>query len=152
MDIRIRLTRAAPILLSWFMLASGTAAADPGYYVVTAYDNPGVRTVDFRYWTVKRPDSPAVIWPEIGFGWNITGRWYSEVLASYIGSQQMATRLSTWNWQNDVLLTQGQYPIDVALHTLYSRPKADHGVETLELGPALQTDVGTHPAEPQRIL
>src|SRR5687767_5851938 len=41
---------AAPLAL-----ACAAASADPGYYVVTVYDEPGVRTLDFRYWTVKRP-------------------------------------------------------------------------------------------------
>ena len=36
-------------------MASAAATADPGYYVVTAYDNEGVGSVDFRYWTVRFP-------------------------------------------------------------------------------------------------
>jgi hypothetical protein len=34
------------------LLAVGAARADPGYYVVTAYDNEGQRAVDLRYWSV----------------------------------------------------------------------------------------------------
>jgi hypothetical protein len=118
------------------------ANADPGYYVVTVYDDPGLRTLDFRYWTSKQPGSPAVRWPEIGLGWNIGGPWYTEVLASWIGSSEAATRLSTLNWQNDLLLTRGQYPVDVALHTLLVRhAEAEYG-SAIEYGPALQTDVG----------
>ena len=117
-------------------------AGDPGYYVVTVYDNPGIRTLDFRYWTVRVPGSSAVAWPELGFGWNVTGRWYSELLASYIGSSDTATRLDTLSWQNDLLLTQGQYPLDVALHTLLVKPQGDEGGYSLEFGPVLQTDVG----------
>ena len=37
------------------LLWCGSTVADPGYYVVTVYDDPGVRTVDFRYWDVRRP-------------------------------------------------------------------------------------------------
>jgi hypothetical protein len=129
---------AAAAALAW----SGAAEADPGYYVVTVYDDPGVRTVDFRYWTVKFPGSPEVIWPEVGLGWNPTGRWYTEILASYIESSQFATQLSTLEWQNDFLLTQGQYPFDLAIHTLMSRPQNPATGATLEVGPALQTDVG----------
>ncbi|MDH3461956.1 MAG: hypothetical protein OEM00_13505 [Burkholderiaceae bacterium] len=123
-------------------LYCAAAAGDPGYYVVTAYSNPGLRTADFRYWTVKQPGSAEVIWPEIGLGWNVNGRWYTEVLASYIGSSKFATRLSTLNWQNDLLLTQGQYPFDLALHTLLVIPEKSTSANLFEFGPALQTDIG----------
>lgn len=129
----------APLALA---LGCATAATDPGYYVVTVYDDPGLRTVDFRYWTVKRPGRHARIWPELGLGWNVNGRWYTEVLASYVGSSGKATRLSTLNWQNDVLLTQGQYPVDLALHTLLVRSQEDSPEHAFEFGPVLQTDVG----------
>jgi hypothetical protein len=117
------------------------ASADPGYYVVTAYDNEGVRTLDFRYWTVKLDGRPEVLWPEVGFGYGVTTRWTTELYASWIGSSQMATRLSTWNWQNDVLLTQGEYPIDVAVHANLIRNQLGPG-GAIEWGPVLQTDVG----------
>lgn len=135
-----RLARLALALLLW---GGPTAArADPGYYVVTAYDNSGQRSIDLRYWTVKLPGSPEVIWPEIGFGYGVNTRWTTELFASFIGSSQMATRLNTWNWQNDVLLTQGELPVDVALHFNLIREVEGDGGYTVEFGPVLQTDVG----------
>jgi hypothetical protein len=124
------------------LLCCATAAADPGYYVVTVYDDPGVRTVDFRYWDVRFPGSSVIIWPEVGLGWNVNGRWYTEILASYIGSSEMATRLSTLNWQNDFLLTQGQYPFDFAIHTLFVRPEDSSEANAFEFGPMFQTEIG----------
>jgi len=132
------LTYAAAALV----LCCTQAVADPGYYVVTVYDNPGVKTLDLRYWSVKLPGSPAITWPEAGFGWNVNGRWYTELYASYVGSSDFATRLSTLNWQNDVLLTQGQYPFDLALHTQFIRPENPASGYSFEFGPAVQTDVG----------
>ena len=118
------------------------AWADPGYYLVSVYENEGEKSVDFRYWTVKFPGAPETVWPEIGFGYGVTKRWYTEVYASYIGSAGQATTLSTWNWQNDYLLTQGQYDFDLALHTnLYFEQGPGSGY-ALEFGPALQTEVG----------
>ena len=109
------------------MVATAPAAAgvvNPGYYVVTVYDDPGVRTVDFRYWTVRADSSDTtIVWPEVGLGWNVKGRWYTELLASWIDSSKFPSRLETLNWQNDVLLTQGQYPFDLAVHTLLVRPQ-----------------------------
>ena len=132
----------ARLVLTLALLAAcWNARADPGYYVVTVYDNEGVRTLDFRYWTVKLDGRSEVIWPEVGFGYGISTRWYTELYASWIGSSQMATRLSTWNWQNDVLLTQGELPIDVAVHTNLIVNHLGPG-GAIEWGPVLQTDVG----------
>jgi hypothetical protein len=124
-------------------LACGSASgADPGYYVVTVYDNPGQKTLDLRYWTVNLPGSPTITWPEAGFGWNVNGRWYTELYGSWVGSADFATHLSTLNWQNDVLLTQGQYPFDLAVHTQLVRPENPASGYSFEIGPALQTEVG----------
>ena len=130
-------------VLVWLISPWGSAlAADPGYYLVSVYENEGEASIDYRYWTVKFPGRPVQTWPEIGFGYGVSKRWYTEFYASYIGGTGVATKLSTLNWQNDYLLTQGQYPFDLAVHTnlIWNRDRAD-GVE-IEVGPALQTDVG----------
>jgi hypothetical protein len=83
---------------------------------------------------------PEIVWPELGFGYNVTERWYTELFASWIDSTMMKSYISSWNWQNDYLLTQGEYPVDVALHAQLVRK---HGGDmALEFGPALQTDIG----------
>ena len=118
------------------------AFADHGYYVVTAYDNDGMKTLDFRYWTVKSPGSAAVLWPEAGFGYGMTSRWYTEVFVSFIGTMDTAMKRSSYNWQNEFLLTQGQSPVDVALHASLIKQADPRDGYTLEYGPVLQTDVG----------
>ncbi|MFZ2650866.1 MAG: hypothetical protein WA210_12265 [Burkholderiaceae bacterium] len=127
-------------LAASLLLACGTVAADPGYYVVTTYSDAGKRTLDFRYWTLKFDGMPEVIWPELGLGYGVTDRWTTELFASWIGSSQMSTSLKSWNWQNDYLLTQGQYPVDLAVHTQLIHV-ADTGW-AFEVGPAMQTDIG----------
>lgn len=135
--------RSLPIFTAaWLLLGAARAWADPGYYVVTAYDNPGVRTVDLRYWTVSKPNAKTVIWPEIGLGWNVNGRWYTELLASWIGTTGSDLRLSTLNWRNDVLLTRGQYPFDLAVHVQVVHPHDRSEPRAIEFGPVLQTDIG----------
>lgn len=132
-------TRCAAALL-WLLPLS--AAADPGYYLVSVYENEGERSIDFRYWTTNLPGRPETIWPEIGFGYGVTKRWYTELYVSYIGEQIQSTYPSTWNWQNDYLLTQGQYPFDLAIHTnLYFNQGGEPGY-ALEIGPTLQTEIG----------
>jgi hypothetical protein len=119
--------------------------------LVSVYANPGIRTLDLRYWTFTPAHGQTTYWPEVGVGWNVTSRWYSEVLASYIGSDQTPTTLSTWNWQNDVLLTQGQYPFDLAIHTLYSRARDPVDGATLERRPRVPDRVRPHAVQSQRL-
>jgi hypothetical protein len=132
--------RLAALAVAQTALWAGPAAADPGYYVVTVYDDPGLKTIDFRYWTVKLPGAPLITWPEAGFGWNVNGRWYTELLGSFAG-ESGDTRLDNVEWQNDVLLTQGQYPFDLAVHSLWVTPRGSGTGHSLELGPVLQTDI-----------
>jgi hypothetical protein len=133
------MTRKPMLVLA---LAASAAAADPGYYVVTPYDNAGVRTVDVRYWTVKSENRPAVIWPELGLAYGVNSRWTTGVFVSWIGSSQAATRPSTVNWQNQFLLTQGELPLDVALHVQFIRDRIRTERHAVEFGPVLQTDIG----------
>lgn len=132
----------AAVLVS-LALASERAAADPGYYLVSVYDNEGQVSLDFRYWTVLPTGRPAIIWPEIGIGYGVTKRWYTEFFASYIGSAGTTTQISSMNWQNDYLLTQGQFDFDVALHTNLIRNYGPfYDAYSFEFGPAIQTDIG----------
>jgi hypothetical protein len=124
------------------LFGGSTALADPGYYVVTVYDNAGQVSVDTRYWTVKFPQRPEVIWPEVGFGYGVNSRWTTELFGSWIGSSQMPTQLSTMNWQNDVLLTQGEWPLDIAVHSNLISNRMPDGGGAFEWGPVLQTDIG----------
>ncbi len=131
------------LALAVFLLALCAAAqAYPGYYLVSVYDNQGEKSLDFRYWTIKYPSRPATIWPELGIGYGVTSRWYTELFASYVGSNSSDLNLDTLNWQNDYLLTQGQYPFDLALHSNLARAHDIQEGYTLDFGPALQTEVG----------
>jgi len=140
-------TRKPPVtiprlLAATLLLPIATAVAEPGYYVVPAYDVAGERSVDLRYWTVKPNGMPAIVWPEVGFGAGVNSRWYTEVYASWVGSWDEGTRLGSLDWQNDVLLTQGEWPFDLALHTTLHASRVHADGDLLEFGPALQTDVG----------
>jgi hypothetical protein len=123
-------------------MVAGTALADPGYYVVTPYDNEGLRIADFRYWTVKPANLTEVVWPEIGLGYGVNKRWTTEFFLSWEGSAHEAVRPATLNWQNDVLLTQGQYPFDLALHAQFIKDRDAPHQLGVNWGPVLQTEVG----------
>jgi hypothetical protein len=123
-------------------LLAAPAQADPGYYVVTPYPNEGQRVIELRYWTVARTGRPEMIWPELGARYGFNSRWTSGLLVSWIGESQKATRLSTLNWTNDFMLTQGEWPLDLALHTQWVRDRETGDRGAFEWGPALQTDFG----------
>ncbi len=127
-----------PLLALW----AAAASADPGYYVVKPYDNEGLRTIDFRYWTVKPQGQVEAFWPEVGVGLGVTSRWTTEVFVSWIGSSRKATQPSSLNWQNEFLLTQGEWPVDVALHLQFVRDLQNSSQHGIEYGPVLQTDFG----------
>lgn len=130
------------VLASLLSLGCASANADPGYYLVTPYSQAGLAGLDLRYWTVKKPGSEAVLWPELGLRYGFSKRWTSELLLSYIGTMGSRQKLSSVNWQNDFMLSQGQWPIDVALHSQLIR---NHGRDTsnaLEIGPSLQGEWG----------
>jgi hypothetical protein len=122
------------------LLAAAPALADPGYYLLTPYSTPGQWAVDLRYWTVKKPGKPAVLWPEAGLRYGVDSRWTTELFASGIGESLGDQALSSWNWQNSYLLTQGQYPFDLAVHAQLIRNVGEGNA--LELGPVFQTDWG----------
>jgi hypothetical protein len=138
--------RLSPLRLALAMALLPLAAlADPGYYVITPYDRAGLATVDLRYWTVKRPNRPEVIWPELAVGYGVNSRWSTLLLASWIGKGREALDISTLNWQNIVMLTQGELPLDIALYGSWIEARQPGKEDAVEWGPLLQTDIGrTH--------
>ncbi|RZJ10189.1 MAG: hypothetical protein EOP39_09400 [Rubrivivax sp.] len=117
------------------------AAADPSYYLVTPYDQAGRVGMELRYWTVKAPNEPAVLWPELGLSYGVNTRWTTRLLASWEGETLRGAHLETVSWINEVMLTQGEKPYDLALHAQLVLNRESRG-HALELGPAWQTDFG----------
>lgn len=137
-----KLTRSLRRWVWCSCLAASSAAADPGYYVLSPYDREGVTSVELRYWTVKPDGDIETTWPELAFSHGINSRWTTLLLASWIGSSAEATRLSLASWQNVVLLTQGEWPVDLALFGALTRLEGDRPGATTEFGPLLQTEFG----------
>lgn len=121
----------------------GAAASNPGYYFPGVYDEAvGTVSTELRYWQTKANGRPALRWPELGLGLQISERWSSLLLASWIDNRRRPMRLETWNWQNDWRLSDARWPLDLALHSLLVRPQGGGDGLSLELGPVLQTEFG----------
>lgn len=126
------------------MLAAAlpAAQADPGYYVVTAYEQAGQVTLETRYWDARAPGRKNVAWPEAMLSVGVNSRWTTGLLWSWEGPSRGPFDLATFNWINELLLTQGNWPVDVALHTQWVHDHEDPGGGAFEWGPVLQTDFG----------
>lgn len=141
-DCRPAVGRLACALAGWAGLAAlAPARADPGYYVVGAYDHAGRVSAELRYWTVSPDGRPAMLWPELGLAWGVNPRWTTRLLASWVGRRLDAQQPESLQWHNDWLLTQGEWPLDLALHTALRRGFRGHG-DALEWGPVGVTDLG----------
>lgn len=137
-------TKAAITLLLALAAAAlpPAAGAATGYYLVSTYDVEGQQSVDFKYWNADLRPGPSVSSPEIGYGYGVTSRWYTEVIASWIRVHGRSDKLAGLAWQNDYMLTQGQYPFDLALHTTVERHRDSARGYGVEFGPVLQTEIG----------
>jgi hypothetical protein len=98
------------------------AFADTGYYLVSVYDAAGQASIDYKYWNAHYKHSRSVASPEIGFAYGVTPRWYTELSTQWVQFDGRRTRNEGVEWQNDFLLTQGQYDVDVALQRRWSVP------------------------------
>lgn len=131
---------ATVFLIGAFAALMPLAHADTGYYLVSTYDVEGQTSVDFKYWNA-RYRGRTVAAPDLGIGHGVTGRWYTEVYGTWVRVNG-ETHFAGTAWQNDVMLTQGQYDIDVALHTTIERPRDRDDGYGVEWGPVLKTDIG----------
>jgi hypothetical protein len=122
--------------------AQQPAFAGTGYYLVSTYPTEGQRTIDFKYWNAKPNGEPPRSSPELGFGYTVNSRWYTELTAQWFQFSPGSNRLAAIEWQNDFMLTQGQYPIDVAFHTNVEHAQDGSGALGVEFGPVLQTEFG----------
>jgi len=129
-------------LASLALLGPQAAIAGTGYYLVVPYPNEGQSIVDFKYWNAKPSGQPPRSSPEIGFGYNVNSRWFTELSATWFQMSPGSNKLSAFEWQNDVMLTQGEYPVDLALHTNIERNQDSSRGIGFEFGPVLQTDIG----------
>jgi len=122
-------------------LMASLAQADPGYYLITPYGEAGEAALDLRYWTVNPDHASPTLWPEVGLRYGVNERWTTELLASFIGPKLSNQAISSWNWQNSVMLTEGESPLDAALHAQLIHNAGEGNV--LALGPVLQTYWGS---------
>ncbi|MCG2583275.1 hypothetical protein [Massilia sp. TS11] len=131
------------LLSAGCLLLPALAWADTGYYLVTTYPVEGEKTVDYKYWKARPTGVPQRSSPEVGVSLNVNGRWYTEFGGVWFDCACTGGRsFASYYWQNDVMLTQGQYDVDVAFHTKIDRMHDSARGYGFEWGPVLQTEIG----------
>ncbi len=133
--------RASLTLAALMAALPASASADTGYYMVTTYDVEGQTSVDFKYWNARYRHT-RVYAPDLGIGYGVTSRWYTELYGTWVKVGERAMKFEETAWQNDFMLTQGQFDLDVALHTKIERPQDRDEGYAIEWGPVLKTDIG----------
>lgn len=118
------------------------AYAGAGYYLVSVYENEGEKALDFKSWSSFMSGKPRISAPEFGISYMPDKRWYTELYATWLKREGSAMQAHAWTWQNDYLLTQGQYPFDLALHTNLEKYHDSSRGTSFEFGPVLQTEFG----------
>ena len=137
-----RVARAVLAVLALVASAAPTlATAEPGLYFVSLYDVEGQTSIDFKYWHARSRGEKASA-ADVGIGYGVTSRWYTELYGTWEKEGGGPTQFEEIAWQNDYMLTQGQFDIDLALHSKIERPQDRSEGYALEWGPAMKTDIG----------
>jgi len=136
----MHLLRGLRGLFCLLVVLASAAHADPGYYLITPYSQPGEWSLDTRLWTVTPQGGSTYYWPEVGLRYGVNERWTSELLVSFEGPTLDQQSLNSWNWQNEILLTKGDSPYDLAIH-LQAIHSPDDG-NLLQWGALWQTELG----------
>jgi hypothetical protein len=124
------------------LAATLPAHAATGYYMVTTYPTEGQKTIDFKYWNAHPAGARGRNSPELGLGYNVNSRWYTELTGVWFQLDPGPLNYTATEWQNDVMLTQGQYDVDVALHSKIVLHRDATRGKSIELGPVMQTEFG----------
>ena len=128
--------------LTTLTMAPLPAMAGAGYYLVSIYENEGEKTIDFKSWSSFVDNRATTTVPELGISYMPNKTWYTELYASWFRRGAASLANSAWTWQNDFLLTHGQYPVDLALHTSLNKNTDSSRGTDFEFGPAMQTEFG----------
>ncbi|MBI3773519.1 MAG: hypothetical protein HY272_12565 [Gammaproteobacteria bacterium] len=125
------------------MLVSQWVTAGPSDYVYTPLVVQGEREIDFKMGTSNMDGAPRTSAANIGLGYGVNERWFSELYLKYKRQNNQGTHYDAVEWENKFQLTDiGEYPVDVGLIIEVERP-TDHaeGWE-VKWGPLFQTQLG----------
>lgn len=119
------------------------AYAGSADYVAVPSVELGEKEIDFKIGSLKPNEQNRESAASLGFGYGVTGRWFSEVYVKYKSGGGEPHHFDAYEWENKFLLTEpGQYPVDLGFMVEIERPQdRSEGIEVV-FGPLFQTDFG----------
>ena len=134
-------TRYYSALLTLILL-SQFAFASPDDSLANSYGEAGTRQFDLKLGSTSQTQTPRDSAMTLGYGQNISERWFSELYVTFNRVEGSASRVDAIALVNTFLLTQGQLPFDLSLYTELERPSQREDGEQFTFGPILQTEFG----------
>lgn len=133
----------APLLVAGVLLSPLCAHAGPSNYVYTPTVEHGEKEIDFKTGTARKGADPRQSASSIGFGYDATDWWFTEVYFKYKQQNYESTKYDAIEWENKFQLTEtGKYPVDVGFLLEIERPKNHAEGWEVKWGPLFQTEFG----------
>ncbi len=119
------------------------AYAGSADYVAVPGVELGEKEIDFKIGSLKANGADRESAASLGFGYGVTGRWFSEVYVKYKNGGGEPHHFDAYEWENKFQLTEpGQYPVDLGFLLEIERPQdRSEGIEVV-FGPLFQSDFG----------
>ena len=126
----------------FFSLLSRLAFASPDDSLANSYGEAGTRQFDLKLGSLTQTDTPRDTAVTLGYGQNISARWFSEGYVTFNHVAGSDSRLDAIALVNTFLLTEGQLPFDLSLYTELERPSQREDGDQFTFGPLIQTEFG----------
>jgi hypothetical protein len=125
-------------------LACFSARADPNDYVLAPTVTEGERELDLKLGTASRgPRIDPARAAGLGFGYGVTGAWYTEATVQYVRENNTGTRWDSVEWENVLQLSEpGEWPLEVGAVAEVEKMHDRAEGWNLRVGPLLQKDFG----------
>lgn len=125
-------------------LACRTVRADPNDYILTPTVTQGERELDFKFGVGSRgPRIDVARAAGLGFGYGVTGTWFTEATVQYVRENNTGTRWDGIEWENVLQVSEpGEWPVDVGVAAEVEKMHDPAEGWNVRLGPLLQKDFG----------
>jgi hypothetical protein len=117
---------------------------DASDYLLLPTVQQGEREIDWRGGIASSgTDTNAQADSALGFGFGVTGHWFTEVAVRYTKKQGASPTFKDVSWENILQLAEpGEWPVDVGVAFEVERSSQSQDQLELTAGPLLQKEIG----------